>query len=139
MDQSSCVHMYMQHYIHIFVLVLSYGIYIYMCVCVHVMLHICICKCVCVTYIYTHIRIHIQYLYILPLETPFSCDSFHCRWADRWKEEGIPLQRFRNLRGVFRGLRVFFPWNDELGTAQIMDFIDNLNHQSWRWNIGDMM
>ena len=134
-----CTHVYAALYSYICAGPIIWNIHICVCVCMLCCIFVYVSVCVCVTYIYTHIRIHIQYLYILPLETPFSCDSFHCRWADRWKEEGIPLQRFRNLRGVFRGLRVFFPWNDELGTAQIMDFIDNLNHQSWRWNIGDMM
>ena len=97
----------------------------------------CVCVCVTCIYIYKHIRTHTY-------ETPFSCDRFHCRWADRWKEEGIPLQRFRNLRGVFPGieLRVFslewwiwdcpnYGFYRQFESPDIMDYMGYWRYDWW--------
>ena len=144
-----CTHVYAALYSYICAGPIICNIYIYM-IYVHVMLHICICKCVCVTYIYiyyiyiyiyTHTHTYSISIHIAPWNPVFLWFFFIAGGRTAGRRRAFRCGVFATCVGSSRGSRFFFPWNDELGTAQIMDFIDNLNHQIlWIiWVIGDKM
>ena len=86
-----------------------------MCMLCCIFVYVSVCVCVTHTYIYyiiyiiyIHIRIHIQYLYILPLETPFSCDFFSLQVGGPLEGGGHSAAAFSQPAWGLPGDRGFF-------------------------------